>query len=259
MTPRIAVLLAALLLIAACSSSSSNPSGPTSTTAPAASAAAYIDATYQGLLAGTPAAPKADMHCIARAIVAGIGVDRLRSAGVTVAELRNPEFEPPSTIAQAMDTATRVALATRLQSCGIGRIVGSEVALQFARQKNPDAHIDAADVACFGRGFEGPVARRMIAGMMLSDMSIPDADRLAGITVGCLGLASLVGNDLGVTLSAAESQCVDRVGRTDTTFRRLLADEFRNVQSTPQSAQGRLGVRVLACLTPAHRAAARRS
>ena len=255
MTRRITAVVAALLVCTACSSSgsakSSSPS--TSTTAPGA-ADQYVDAVYGGLLAGTPTAPKADMRCIAGAIVAGIGVDRLRAAGVTLAELRNPEFEPPSTIAEVMGTAERVALATRLQSCGVGRLVGSQVSLQFAGGTNADP----AEVACFGRGFAGPAARRMIAGMMLADLSIPDADRLAGITVGCIGLASLVGNELGVTLSDVESQCIDRVGRNDTTFRRLLADEFRNVQSTPRSAQGRLGVQVFACLTPAHRVTAGR-
>ncbi len=159
-----------------------------------------------------------------------------------------------------MNTAERVALATRLQSCGIGRIVGSQLSLQFALSGKADARPDATQVACFARGFAGSAARRMIAGMTLADLSIPDAERLAGITVGCLGLASLIGNQLGFALSRAESQCIDRVGRTDTAFLEVLADEFRNVQSTPRSAQGRLGVRVFACLTPAHRvAAARRS
>jgi hypothetical protein len=261
MRRRLAAALAALLCFAACGSGgSSKPSSSvTSTTASGPSAGEYTDATYDGLLAGTPDAPKDDMRCIARAIVTGIGVDRLRAAGVTLADLRSPEFEPPSTIAHSMDTGARVAFAGRLQSCGIGRIVGSQVAVQFARQQDPGTPIDARNAACLGRGFEGPGARRMIAGMMLADLSIPDADRLAGVVIGCLGLSSLIENDLGFTLTDAESQCIDRVGRTDTTFLRLLAGELRNVQSTPESARGRLGVRVFACLTPAHRAAAARS
>jgi hypothetical protein len=261
MTRRAAAVLAGLLLLAACGSggSAKPSSSATSTTVPAAGAGEYADAVYDGLLAGTPTRQKDDLRCIARAIVAGIGVDRLRSAGVTVADLRNPNFEPPSTIASAMGIAERVALATRLQSCHIGRIVGSQVALQFARSGGATARPDATQVACFARGFAGAAARRMIAGMMLADLSIPDATRLARLTVGCIGLASLVGNDLGIELSDAETRCIDRVGRTDTTFLRLLADEFRNLQSTPESARTRLGVRVFACLTPAHRVAAARS
>jgi hypothetical protein len=195
------------------------------------------------------------MRCVARAIVEGIGVGRLHDAGVTVAALRDSDFEPPDSIAAAMNTADRVAMATDLQACGIGRIVGSDVSLQFARQKNPDAGIDESDAACFARGFEGPAARRMIAGLMLNDVSIPDATRLARITVDCVGLAALVAQSAGVALSDAESQCVDRAGRSDNTFLRLLADEFRNIPSTATTAQARFGLKVFECLTPAHRRA----
>jgi hypothetical protein len=258
-TRRIGAVLAALLVLAACGSGSSKPSSAVTSTSESANQNGYVDAVYDGLHAGTPDAPTADMRCIAGAIVAGIGVDRLQSAGVTLAELRNPNFEPPSTIAKAMNTAERVALATRLQSCGIGRIVGSALARQFAREQHPSV-ADPADVACFGRGFAGPGARRMIAGMILADLGIPDADRLAGVVVGCLGLARVILSELSFTLSDAESQCVDRVGRTDTSFLRVLAAEFRNVQTPPASVRARLGARVFACLTPAHRVAvARRS
>jgi hypothetical protein len=94
----------------------------------------------------------------------------------------------------------------------------------------------------------------MIAGLMLNDVSIPDSTRLARVTVDCVGLAPLVANAAGVELAAEETACIDRVGETETTFLRLLADEFRNIQSTAKRPQARLGVRVFACLTPAHRA-----
>jgi len=94
---------------------------------------------------------------------------------------------------------------------------------------------------------------------MLNDVSIPDATRLARITVDCVGLAPLVAQSAGVDLSDTESQCVDRAGRSDNTFLRLLADEFRNIQSTAKRPQARLGIRVFACLTPAHRQAVAKS
>jgi hypothetical protein len=257
-TRPIGAALAALLLLAACSSGSSKPSSAPSTTAPTGDTSAYVDAVYAGLVADTPTAPKNDMRCVARAIVDGIGVARFHDAGVTLSELHSPAFEPPSMIASSMSTAERVALATRLQSCGIGRIVGSQVSLQFARTKSPDAEIDPAAVGCFGRGFEGAGARRMIAGMILNDLSIPDSYRLARLTVGCIGLAPVVASRSGLRLAPAESRCIDRIGKAGTTFVQSLADEFRNVQPTSGGAAARLGVQVAACLTPAHRAAVAR-
>jgi hypothetical protein len=260
MTRRVAAALAALLVFAACGSSgsakpsSSSPVASTSTTAPG-NAGDYVEAVYSSLLAGSPTAPKDDMRCVAQAIVSGVGVDRLRAAGVTVADLRNPEFEPPPTIADAMGTEERVAFATRLQSCDFGRIIGTQLALQFAG----GGDVEPAIVGCFGRGFEGAAARRMIAGLMLNDLSIPDANQFAGLTVGCIGLATLIANDVGVDLSGAEEQCINRAGRTDTTFLRRLAEELRTEQLAPRSARARLGVPVFRCLTRAHRVAVARS
>jgi hypothetical protein len=246
MTRRLVAAAAAVLALAACSGGSSDRGD-------------YVDAASAGLLAETPAAPKDDIRCLAEAIVDGIGVDRLRSAGVSVGELSNPEFEPPATIAKSMDTEARIDLATRLQKCGIGRIVGSDVALQFARTENQGSDIEKSDVECFARGFEGAGARRMIAGMMLSDLTIPDADRLARLTVECVGLARIIGNDSGLNLTDAEAECIDRTGRSDTTFVKALADRFRDVAPAATSAAERVGVRVAACLTPAHRRAVAQS
>jgi hypothetical protein len=246
MTRRLVAAAAAVLALAACSGGSSDR-------------AAYVDAASAGLLAETPTAPADDIRCVAQAIVEGIGVDRLRRAGVSVGELRNPEFEPPATIATSMDTAARIELATRLQSCGIGRIVGSDVALQFARTKRADSDIRQADAECLARGFDGAEARRMIAGMMLGDLTIPDAERLARLTVECVGLARIIANDGGLRLTDAETECIDRAGRSDTTFVKALADRFRDVAPVATSAAERVGVRVVACLTPAHRRAVARS
>src|SRR5262245_30733969 len=111
MTRRVAAPLAALLLLAACSSGSDKAS-PTSTTAGSGDESAYVDAVYDGLLVEAPPVPKEDMRCVAQAIVDGIGVGRFHDAGVTVAQVRDPDFEPPASIADAMDTADRVAMAT---------------------------------------------------------------------------------------------------------------------------------------------------
>jgi hypothetical protein len=216
---------------------------------------AYADSAYTGLASETPTAPKDDLRCIARAIVDGIGVDRLQSAGVTADELRNPEFEPPAMVAKSMDTAARIGLAARLQECDLGRIVGSDVALQFAGTKNPGSEIGRTDGSCFARGFDGPAAQRMIAGLMLSDLTIPDAERLARLAVECVGLGPMIANRFAVGLTDAEARCIDRTAPSDTTFVRTLAEQFRDVESTGESATSRLGASVATCLTPAHRRA----
>ena len=256
MTRRLAAALAALLVFAACSSGSDEPSSSSSTTAAAGDESAYVDAVYDGLLTEAPPVSKDDLRCVAQAIVDGIGVGRFHDAGVTVAQVRDPDFEPPGSIADAMDTADRVAMATELQSCGIGRIVGASVAGSFGSLSGASA---ARAQQCFTRGFEGAAARPMIAGLMLNDVSIPDSTRLARVTVDCVGLAPLIANAAGVELTAAETACIDRAGATDTTFLRLLADEFRNIQSTAKRPQARLGIRVFACLTPVHRQAVAKS
>jgi hypothetical protein len=251
---RVAAALTALLVFAGCSSGgSSKPSSAvTSTTSDAGDRGAYADAIYASLVAETPSVPEDDMRCVAEAIVDGVGVDRLHAAGVTVAQARRPDFEPPEAIAQSMNTRQRVEMATRLQACGIGRIVGVSVAGSFASLKGPSG---ARAQQCFARGFAGAPARRMIAGLMLNDVSIPDAGQLARLTVECVGLAPLIANASSLTLSAAEAQCIERAGRTDTTFLRLLADEFRDMPSSAKTAPARLGAQVFLCLTPAHRAA----
>ncbi len=258
MTRHVAAVLAVVLLVAACSSGGSrakppSPSPATSATGATGDRNAYVDAIYDGLVAETPTVPKDEMRCVARAIVDGVTVARFHDADVTVAEVRSPQFEPPAQIANAMSTAERVGLATHLQTCGIGRIVGVSVAGSFGDLVGSER---ARVGQCFSHGFVGPSARRMIAGMMLGDLSIPDATQLARITIECVGLAPLIENASGLKLSPAEQQCVDRVGQTDASFLQLLSDQFRSVQSAGQSARTRLGVQVFVCLTPAHRAAA---
>jgi hypothetical protein len=253
MMRRLVAAAAALLVLAACSSGSDEPSSAAiTTTTGTGEESAYVDAVYDGLIAETPAAAPDDLRCVAQAIVDGVGVGRFHDAGLTVGQVRDPDFEPPASIADAMDTADRVAMATDLQSCGIGRVIGASVVGSFGSLTG-----ELGDRArrCFARGFEGPTARRMIAGLMLNDVSLVDSSRLAGITVDCVGLAPLVANAAELELTAAESGCIDRAGRTDTTFLRLLADQFRNVPSTAKTAQARLGAQVYACLTPAHRVA----
>jgi hypothetical protein len=256
MTRRVVATVIALVVLAACSSGGgSDESAPTTTTtAGTGDEAAYIDAVYEGLIAETSRASADELRCVARAIVEGIGVDRLHEAGVTVAQVADADFEPPQSIADAMDAADRRAMGERLQACDIGRIVGADVSLQFASKKSPEGGPDSSEVACFGRGFEGPRARPMIAGLMLNDVSLADSVRLAQLTVDCIGLARLIANGTGVELSSGESACIERAGRTDTTFLRLLANEFRNIKSRAQNASARFGAKVVACLTPANRA-----
>jgi hypothetical protein len=250
MTRGAVAALLALLALAGCSSGGSGTSAPTTT--PGGDERAYVDAVYQGLIAETPTVSKDDLRCVAQAIVDGIGLGRLHDAGVTIAALRDPDFEPPEMIAREMKTAERVAFATTLQSCGIGRLVGASVAGSFGSLEGARR---ARAQECVARGFAGAPARRMIAGLMLNDVSIPDSMRLARITIDCVGLARLVANAGGFELGAAESACITRAGRADPTFLRLLADEFRNLPSTAKTARDRVGARVAACLTPAHRAA----
>jgi hypothetical protein len=256
MSRRVAATVIALLVLAACSSGGeSDDASPTSTTSGANDEAAYVDAVFRGLNTETTGASDDDLRCVAQAIVDGIGVDRFHDAGVTVEQVGDPDFEPPQSIADAMNAVDRVAMAQGLQACDVGRIVGGDVSRQFARERAPDAEADASEVACFGRGFEGPKARPMIAGLMLNDVSLVDSTRLARLTIDCIGLAPLIASAIGVDLTAAESACIERAGRTDTTFLRLLANEFRNIKSPAETASARFGAKVVACLTPAHRAA----
>jgi hypothetical protein len=248
----------AVVALAACGSGSSKSGSSTTSTALSRETKTFVDATFAGLIASTPKAQRetlrSDMSCMATAIVEEIGVARLKAAGVTPAQLRDPEFEPPARIGRSMTPAARRAFAVRLQKCGIGRMIGSQAAQQFAQEKNPAVPIDTATLQCLGAGFEGVAAQPMVAAMMLNDLTAADADRLARLFVGCLDMAPIVAQGAGLTLSAAEDQCVAAASRTDPAFIKLLADEFRGVESPAKSAQVRFGAAFISCLTPANRA-----
>ena len=180
-----AAVAIAVVALAACGGSGSSKSGATPE-----DTKAFIDATLAGLMASTPASQRAtlrsDMSCLATAIVEEIGVARLKDGGVTPAKLRSPEFQPPAEVARSMTPTARRAFAVRLQKCGIGRMVGSQASLEFAKNNNPGVPIDIAKVRCIGRGFEGAAAQPMIAGMMLNDLSASDSQRLSRLIGGCL-------------------------------------------------------------------------
>jgi hypothetical protein len=254
---KLAAVMIAVFAIAACGSSGSSKSGPaTGSTVASREAKAFVDATLAGLIASTPKSQRAnlqsDMSCLATAIVDGIGVARLKAAGVTLAKLRDPNFQPPARVARSMSAVSRRAFAVPLQACGIGRIIGSQAAQEFAKGKNPGVPIDARAVQCIGRGFEGAAARPMVAGTMLNDPTAADAERLARLFVGCLDMAPILASGAGLTLSATEDRCIEGASRTDPAFVKLLADQFRGVKSTATSATTRFGASVIACLTPAH-------
>jgi len=254
---KLAAAMIAVLVVGACSSSGSSKSGPaTGSTVASSETRAFVAATLAGLIASTPKSQRAslqsDMSCLASAIVDGIGVARLKAAGVTLAKLRDRNFKPPARMARSMSPAARRTFAARLQFCGIGRIIGSQAAQEFAQDKNPNVPIDARAVECLGRGFEGAAARPMVAGMMLNDPTSTDAERLARLFVGCLDMAPILASGAGLTLSATEDRCIEAASRTDPAFVELLAAQFRGVQSTASSATARFGASVIRCLTPAH-------
>jgi hypothetical protein len=80
----------------------------------------------------------------------------------------------------------------------------------------------------------------------------PAADRaLSHVAVKCLDFGKLIGKELKLDLSTAESTCINRVLEADPAFEDLVASAALGGSPSPQLEQG-LGPKIIPCLTPEH-------
>ena len=207
-----------------------------------AAAAAGFDSSQ------VPGVTPAQKTCLATALVTKVTVKRMKAAGVTLAQLRDPNTSVPKKLAASVPSDTRVTLGGEAQKCGFGKVF----APVFAQSAGPGTKATPAEITCIEDGFDAPNARMFIGDLALAgdNMGATDAHFLSALVVKCLDFAPLFAKQFHMTFSPTEAACVNRTIRNSAGFADALAANYSGTSSGSgfQSA----GKALVPCLTPAH-------
>jgi len=244
-------------IAAGCGSSVKPRSAPTTTTTvESAETRQWVAAASQGLMGGSDQLPMtpSDATCMARAIVETITVAKLKAAGVTLADLRDPNSNPPASLSRSLPLATKLALGRTLQACGIGRLVGPALASGIADATAKGFKLAPPSVTCVSDAFDSSTYRLLDADLVLDSgsnhPSAADSAELANLFTGCLDWSAIYSTAVKIPFAATESACINRVVRNDPAFKSRLAAAIAGQTSSGSAAL--LGAPLLTCLTPEH-------
>jgi hypothetical protein len=195
-----------------------------------------------------PSATAAQKSCLATALITKITVKRMKDAGATLADLKDPNKNLPKKLEQELPQNTRLALGAAMQKCDFGKIMAPAFTKGFGSNGKPSSN----DIACVADGIDAPGMRSMVAGIALANDSLSRADALSlsQVLVKCIDFAPLFGKQFNMTFSSAETACIKQTLGADPDFTNALAAEFSG--SSDQSGFVSAGKRILPCLTPAH-------
>jgi hypothetical protein len=192
----------------------------------------------------------ADGMCLAKALIAVVTVARLKSAGVTINDLRAAN-ELPESLYRSLPDATKLTLGAAAQKCRMGHMVGPEFARSIQRGIDP-AKANPAAGRCMSDALDSVPHRRLAAGMMLLDSpGAREAPELTDIILTCVDWAALFGAELKLTLVDKERVCINRTTRGDFGFRQSLIAQLSG-NGNGNTGAARLGQRIIPCLTPQH-------
>jgi hypothetical protein len=264
---RVAALALLAALLAACggtdvnsatsSSTSARPNATTTTLAPvtADDRAEYLQAAERGILDDPRNTDFTDAQarCLARALVNGIGVRRLRAAGVEPDELRRPGYDLPPLLESSLSRAVKRDFGARLQACGLGELFSNAIAASVGAGKNAPA---PEELQCIRAAFQAPQQRELLADASLETKpSASSALGLARVLLGCISFGRLVAEQAkadNASLSDDEISCIDRAARASSALEGFLADKIRGRAVDSKRAVREFGVAMALCLTPAH-------
>jgi hypothetical protein len=264
---RLGALVLSAALLAACggtdynsvtsSSTTARKNAPTTTLVPvtAADRAEYLQAAERGVLDDPRNADftEAQARCLASALVDGIGVRRLRAAGIEPDDLRRPDYDLPPRLEASLSHAVKRDFGARLQACGLGELFSKAIAGSVGAGTNAPT---PAELQCIGAAFQAPQQRELLANALLETRpSASSALGFARILLGCISFGRLVAEGArsnNVSLAGDEVSCIDRAARTSTGLRGFLADKIRGRAVDSQTAVREFGLAMARCLTPDH-------
>jgi len=222
----------------ACSSGHSSSDATTTTSAGPATRDQYVAAAAEGVRSD-PDKPKgitdAQIMCVSRALVDGIGVARLRAAGVTTGDLASAGYTFPSSLSAALPAPARLAFGARLQTCHQGALLAPQISSAFLGPDNPTT---PAENQCIAAEFDDPARRLLNADLVLLSAPAPDdAAALAGVALACLHLGARTAAAGKVALTAAEKSCIDRTASADAPLRAGVASALLDPDALPAATR----------------------
>jgi hypothetical protein len=243
-------------VVAGCSGGDAKRAAPDSapTTAPVGTARTreWIEAAADSVFESGAGITRDQANCLGRALVEHVTVARLEAAGVTLDALRESDEALPPGFAASVPEDARYALGGAFQDCGFGRFIGPLIARELASEFG--ASTQAKSEECVASRFDDPARRLLVSELVLNAEPSPSATSgLVDILVDCLDWAAVFGSQVPFTLSAAETECINRTARADAGFRAAIGALLGGTgDGSEQAASQLLGARIVRCLTPEH-------
>lgn len=236
-------------------SSTSKQSTSSTSSTNAAEANAWVDAAASGVL-NDPDRPKTltptAARCLAHALIDTLTVARLKGAGTTLAELRDPNGHLPTRLGTSTPTAVKIALGAALQKCRLGDLFAGEFVKSFAESMTTGYQPDASSTGCVAVWVQGSTRRELLADLVLHGvLSENDDEALVDLMLECFDFAKMIGPSMHLTFSSSERVCINDAARNDPELRAALAAEIKGGERATDVFAG-FGVRLVRCLTPAH-------
>jgi hypothetical protein len=169
--------------------------------ATAAAKRAYIDALVASGAANDSGVNAVTVRCTASAIVGGYGVTAFENAGITAAELRDPDSTLQSL--PAPSAAQITAVGTAVQKCGLG----TPAAQGLADGLGTD---DPAAIGCMANRLDtDPAARRFLVFILVHrPVDLLAAHAAVGVIAACIDLPSLIIESMNVQVDTTTRACL---------------------------------------------------
>ncbi len=213
----------------------------------------YIDAAAAGLRDSSdkPAGiTEAQIVCLARAVVHGIGVARLRAAGVRADDLRDSSYDIPKSVAASLSAPEREQRGALVQACHLGAILGPMLTPELG---SSGVKLTASEVRCVAESFDRPAYRQLVAALVVSALKDDVASNsFAQLFLDCVSFGRLIATQAPFPLANDEIACVDREVRASTAIRRALADKIAGGSGDSAEASRAMTLALGRCLSPEH-------
>ena len=172
---------------------------------------------------------------------------------MTTRDLRDPNADLPSGLTAAVPPDVQLRLGGAIQACRFGRLIGSVFTEGIAQSISRSYRVSVAENDCVAEWFDADAQRQLVADIILRpEPSAADSRSLVGLVLECLDFAAMMEPSMGLTLSAAERECVNAEARTDEQLESALANEIRGTGTNNGAGYALFGARVVKCLTPEH-------